>query len=271
VKKIVVLTLVFALAVSLCSCEKKDDRRTADNDGFLNNALNGDKTSQSDESIDENAVTGEETTTTFLEPEESSREHPEQTTAAITATAPPATTTSGETTTAPITSPPAETTTSPITTTPPPSTTTAASPLVNPSPDIRNLNWGMTVNEVKKYESAKLVDEITQWNENEACNETMLTYSGIDYLGYKCNLTLCVCETKGLVGVNYCYDTSDYLAIGKSVKKSLTDQYGEPNMNYSDEYSGIYTWNRVSYNNSQLIIIFTCFDVLCQLSYFPLT
>lgn len=94
-----------------------------------------------------------------------------------------------------------------------------------PDADIRNLKWGMTVDEVKVNETAFFLNEEYDLEQNR----TLLNYSA-EYNGLTAELTLNVSDTNGLTGVNYHIDGNYY----QDFYTNGIEMYGEPDEQYDD-------------------------------------
>ncbi len=101
-------------------------------------------------------------------------------------------------------------------------------------PDIRNLKWGMTVEEVIAHEPEELSGRKVEKSYSDQM-QTLLTYDDVEFRGYKTQMILCVVDEIGLDGVNYHIADDDYYKV---LMGELTKEYGEPTYNDTDkEYS----------------------------------
>lgn len=98
-------------------------------------------------------------------------------------------------------------------------------------PDIRNLKWGMSIDDVKKHENSNLINEETTEDSEEHINLTRLTYSDVDFMGYSSELELKVTDGVGLNEVFYTISTSDLDKAYQEICDNLTEEYGEPETN----------------------------------------
>lgn len=100
-------------------------------------------------------------------------------------------------------------------------------------PDIRNLKWGMTVEEVIAHETEEMSGRKVEKSYSDQM-QTLLTYDNIEFIGYNTQMILCVNDVNGLDGVNYHIPDADNYKI---LKDELTKEYGQPN-----DYDTSCTW-----------------------------
>lgn len=121
-------------------------------------------------------------------------------------------------------------------------------------PDVRNLQWGMTEEEVVQHETSK------DYTKEIGDGQILLTYEDIDLYGYDSQLVLCV-ENSGLSGVNY--------RIYEDIYQELYDisvaEYGEPD----EGEDGIYAIWSISEKGYDIYLLGYYTDYV-QYSYFPI-
>ena len=97
------------------------------------------------------------------------------------------------------------------------------------NPDIRNLKWGMSIEEVKHYETEiNYVENVNSDNNDQ----TLLTYSNVGFDGYITEMTLCVTDGFGLDGVNYRIQDDKF----EEIYSKFVNEYGKPTYDYSDDF-----------------------------------
>lgn len=118
------------------------------------------------------------------------------------------------------------------------------------NPDIRNLKWGMSIDEVKQYEDSEFFKEEVE--EGSSGNiQTLLTYRNVSFDDYTAKMVLCIGDGVGLNGVNYyiaCNDISD--AYTKFYDSFVSD-YGEPT---SAVLKNMVSWDIPSIKQSILLV-----------------
>ncbi|MBQ8176634.1 MAG: hypothetical protein IJ035_06315 [Oscillospiraceae bacterium] len=88
-------------------------------------------------------------------------------------------------------------------------------------PDIRTLKWGMSLDEVKKYEVEK--DYLQTIENTDVAEQILLVYQNVEFEGYNTEMTLSI-GNDGLDGVNY-----RIIGVGiNEVYNKIVSQYGEP-------------------------------------------
>lgn len=92
--------------------------------------------------------------------------------------------------------------------------------------DIRNLKWGMSVDEAKANETATFFNEEYDLEQKR----TLLNYSNVEYNGLIVEMTLNVSDTDGLNGVNYHIDGNYY----QDLYNKGVEMYGKPDEQYDD-------------------------------------
>ncbi len=127
-------------------------------------------------------------------------------------------------------------------------------------PDIRDLKWGMTVEEVKAHETETLSSEENDVRSSDRL-QTLLNYENVEYKEYNTTMTLCVDKIDGLNGVNYYIDAETYPDAANTLKDALEKEYGE----YDDSY-GNYIWSMPEKN---LTVVLYDWQISVQVSYFP--
>ena len=106
---------------------------------------------------------------------------------------------------------------------------TADEPAINENPDFRNVSWGMSVDEVKKYEDATLISDYF----NEGYNEYILSYDGISVMNHPTKLNYFF-ENGKLSTAEYMLEVTeneDYEINNEffDIADGITTKYGEPN------------------------------------------
>ena len=101
-------------------------------------------------------------------------------------------------------------------------------PAVNENPDFRNVSWGMSVDEVKKYEDATLTSDYF----NEGYNEYILSYDGISVMNHPTKLNYFF-ENGKLSTAEYMLDVTeneDYEINNEffDIADGITAKYGDP-------------------------------------------
>ncbi|MDY2847543.1 MAG: hypothetical protein SOU50_04910 [Oscillospiraceae bacterium] len=116
---------------------------------------------------------------------------------------------------------------------------------------MRNLRWGMTIDEVKQSETASLVDEKVTESGN-----TELSYSGVTFRELPAELVLSISDTKGLEGVNYRMKGDMF----RTYYDELCSLYGAPDTESIDDSSYIFAWWYSTENNCQIYISYSVND-----------
>ena len=127
--------------------------------------------------------------------------------------------------------------------------------------DIRNLKWGMSLDDVKTYETEK---NFTETVDNKDSSKTLLTYHNVPFDGYDTEMTLCVIEGKGLEGVNYRITGDRY----DEIYNKIYEEYGKPSSEYDDPSSASWTIE----SNGYIIFLLRYSEddtVITQYSFFP--
>ena len=101
-------------------------------------------------------------------------------------------------------------------------------PAVNENPDFRNVSWGMSADDVKKYEEASFVSE----NYSEDYDEHTLIYDGISVMNHPAKLVYYI-ENGKLSTAEYMLDVTeneDYKINNEffEIADGITAKYGEP-------------------------------------------
>lgn len=129
------------------------------------------------------------------------------------------------------------------------------------NPDIRNLKWGMSVEEVKYYETEKdYVEDV----KSDYYTQTLLTYSNVSFDGYNTEMTLSITDGFGLDGVNYRMQDDTY----EEIYNKLVDEYGKPTSDYPDTPNA--TWEIEKDNIWIFLLKYEDNGVITQYSFFPL-
>ena len=132
--------------------------------------------------------------------------------------------------------------------------------LILNNPDIRNLKWGMSVNDVIMYETEKNYKESV---DNNSETKTLLTYSNVLFDGYNTEMTLCVTDGKGLDGVNYRIQGDKY----KELYDKIYKEYGEPTSSDNATYA---SWDIEIKNYTIFLLKYTDSSTITQYSFFPI-
>ena len=104
----------------------------------------------------------------------------------------------------------------------------ADEPAINENPDFRNVSWGMSMEEVKKYEDATLISDYF----NEGYNEHILSYDGISVMNHPAKLNYYF-ENGKLSTAEYMLDVTeneDYEINNEffDIADGITTKYGNP-------------------------------------------
>ena len=107
-------------------------------------------------------------------------------------------------------------------------TAAADEPAINENPDFRNVSWGMSVDEVKKYEDATLISDYF----NEGYNEFILSYDGVSVMNHPTKLNYFF-ENGKLSTAEYMLDVTeneDYEINNEffDIADGITAKYGDP-------------------------------------------
>ena len=131
------------------------------------------------------------------------------------------------------------------------------------NPDIRNLKWGMTVDEVIQFEEENNYEKST--NDDSIYKQTLLTYNNIIFEGYEAKMVLCITEGVGLDGVNYHIKGDKY----NEIYNRLCEKYGTPT-NENNSYSMSAYWDIEDENKSIMLMKIEAGEITTQYSFFPL-
>lgn len=130
------------------------------------------------------------------------------------------------------------------------------------NPDIRNLKWGMSVEEVKYYETEiNYVENVNSDNNDQ----TLLTYSNVGFDGYITEMTLCVTDGFGLDGVNYRIHDDKF----EEIYSKFVNEYGKPTYDYSDDFPNA-SWEIEKDNIIIFLLKYENNGIITQCSFFPL-
>ena len=94
------------------------------------------------------------------------------------------------------------------------------------TPDIRNLRWGMMLDEVKHYETAELTRE-ERTGEGPYASTTLI-YENVEFEGYNTRMEISVSDRHGLSGVNYYIPTDNCDELYQKLYDQTVAEYGEP-------------------------------------------
>lgn len=132
-----------------------------------------------------------------------------------------------------------------------------------PDADIRNLKWGMSLEEVKVYETER------NYTEEVSDDSTLLIYQNVDFNGYTSEMTLSILNEdngiykKGLDGVNYRIVGDKYTEF----YNSIVNEYGTAD----SDSSSMATWNVSEKNYIIMLLSYNeGTNVITQYSFFPL-
>lgn len=130
------------------------------------------------------------------------------------------------------------------------------------NPDIRNLKWGMSVEEVKYYETEKnYVEDV----KSDYHTQTLLTYSNVSFDGYNTEMTLSITDGFGLDGVNYRIQDDKY----EEIYNKLVAEYGKPTSDYPGDSPNA-NWEIEKDNIWIFLLKYENNGVITQYSFFPL-
>lgn len=132
------------------------------------------------------------------------------------------------------------------------------------NPDIRNLKWGMSIDEVKKYEQSEYFNEETKESVVPNQIKTLIKYRNVQFLDYTTTLVLCVVDGIGLNGVNYYVSSNSSSETYKDIYDYYYSEYGEPT--FTNDWS--VSWDVHSEKYSIMMIDN---DTTVQVSFFPLS
>lgn len=131
-------------------------------------------------------------------------------------------------------------------------------------PDIRNLKWGMSVDEVIQYEEETNYERSE--NSGSTYKQTLLTYNDVLFDGYETKMVLCITAGTGLDGVNYYIAGDKY----KEIYDKLHEKYGSPTNEYNDYIMNAF--GDVKDDNMSIMLMkIEETDITTQYSFFPLS
>lgn len=137
-------------------------------------------------------------------------------------------------------------------------------PLIE-NPDIRNLKWGMSVDEVKKYETSDFFKEEVEESTYTGKIQTLITYRKVEFLDYSTKMILCVDDVEGLSGVNYYISSNNISETYNELCNYYSSEYGEPTSSYENFSS---SWD-ISNLGQTIFINFD--DSMVGVHFFPLS
>lgn len=144
---------------------------------------------------------------------------------------------------------------------PKPAESSVTEPIIEEAiPDIRNLKWGMTVDEVKAHETETLTLQQDDVGSADRL-QTLLNYDDVRYKNFNSKMVLCVDNSDGLNGVNYHIDTETYPNAFSELKEVLAAEYGE----YNDNYGNL-EW---SMPDSNLTVCLFNWQTVVQVGFYP--
>lgn len=120
--------------------------------------------------------------------------------------------------------------------------------------DVRNLQWGMSADEVKLIETSDLS------NMEFDGDQILLHYPDVDLYGYSTEMILCIEAGYGLNGVNYHIESNEF----QSIYNNATLEYGAPNES-EDNYA---KW--IVEEKNYIVYLFLWGDGYTQYSIFPI-
>ncbi|MGN0690353.1 MAG: hypothetical protein ACI4KH_08045 [Oscillospiraceae bacterium] len=132
-------------------------------------------------------------------------------------------------------------------------------------PDIRNLKWGMSVEEVKAHEEGEFFKETVEDSGFSGQIQTLITYRNIKIDGYTAKMVLCVTDGIGLDGVNYHIPGDKY----DEIYEKTTALYGKPQCDF-DEPSPCATWI-IPEKGYKIFLLSLNSNTTTQYSFYPLT
>ncbi len=132
-------------------------------------------------------------------------------------------------------------------------------------PDIRNLKWGMSVEEVKAHEDDEPFKETVEESELSGQIQTLITYRNVEIEGYTAKMVLCVSDGIGLDGVNYHIPGDKY----DEIYQKTTALYGKPQCDF-DEPSPCATWI-IPEKGYKIFLLSLNAKTTTQYSFYPLT
>ena len=132
-------------------------------------------------------------------------------------------------------------------------------------PDIRNLKWGMSVEEVKAHEEGEPFKETVEDSGFSGQIQTLITYRNVEIDGYIAKMVLCVTDGIGLDGVNYHIPGDKY----DEIYKKTISIYGKPQCDFDEPYPCA-TWI-IPEKGYKIFLLSLNSKTTTQYSFYPLT